>query len=154
MKTIIRKIYLRRLLRKQTPLQKRMILFGFTSNRTGDIKKLKLAEVNNLIRVYRPRTVEDVKNQMVYHMNLQEWTSNVLAAAEKAGIKKAGSWSEFNHWMLTKSKFKKQLNHHSISELRQLHQQLIGAKNNNDKSAKKPLTKAWFAKAEEYKNWN
>ena len=52
------------------------------------------------------------------------------------------------------SKFKKHLNAHSIDELKQLFQQLKAAQGNQRKSAMKPMTKAWFAKAEQLKNLN
>lgn len=140
----------------RTPVDVAMEINGFTGFRTTRIEELTKDEINHLYAIHVPtaETADEEFNAFKVELMVKAWRSKVLAAAEKAGIKKAASFHEFNNWMLTNSKYKKQLTEHSINELTELHKQIQAAISNNRRSAEKPLTKAWWEKADRLRNQN
>ena len=120
------------------------------------IEDLTDQEAKQLLKIHAPKPadLDQEYNALKEEFIRKEWKSNILALAEKTGIKEKGDFQKFNNWMLSNSKFKKHLNAHSIAELKQLHVQLRAALQNNSKSAMKPLTKAWWEKGESLKNHN
>jgi hypothetical protein len=129
---------------------------GFTSHRTTLIEELTDAEATRLLAIHCPPEIELEKDFNALQQDLvkREWKSKILALAERIGIKEKGGFHNFNNWMLSKSKFKKHLNAHSIEELKAIHQQLHGVRYHDAKSAEKPFTKAWWSKGNELKYQN
>lgn len=129
---------------------------GFTGFRTTNIEELSPEEINRLYACHAPR-LKDVDaefNAFKIELVVKAWRSKILAAAEKAGLKEAGCFHKFNNWMRLSSKYKKALNAHTIDELKELHRQIHAAMSNNARSARKPLTKAWWNQGEKLKNLN
>lgn len=145
---------LENLLSLRQPHEVAIMLDGFTSHRTTLLEELTDGEIDILLRIYRPRTIQEREKELIIELRLKEWRSNILALAEKVGIKEPQSFHEFNNWMLLKSKFKKHLNAHNLEELQLLHRQLQGVKQNNERSAFRPLNKAWWDKGSKLKNYN
>lgn len=145
---------LENLMSLREPHEVAIMVDGFTSHRTTLLEELTESEVNILLQIYRPRTIQQRENDLIEELKLKEWRSNILALAEKVGIKKPQSFHEFNNWMLTNSKFKKHLNAHRLEELQLLYRQLQGVKQNNERSSYRPMTKAWWEKGQKLKNYN
>lgn len=134
-------------------------IHGFTGFRTTLIDDLTEKEALKLLSIHSPedKSPEELEaefNELSDEILKKGWKSKILKIAEETGIKEKNDFAKFNKWMLTSSKFKKHLNAHSLSELKQLHNQLHGVKHNNAKSAKKPFTKAWWKKGNEIVNLN
>ena len=127
---------------------------GFTSWRTTLLEELTIEEAEKLLSIHQPRSDEKKHNELIEEMMRKEWKSAILSLAETTHIKEPKSFEKFNNWMLTKSIFKKHLNAHSLEELKQVHRQLKGVQANNNRSAKRPMNKAWWNKAENNKMWN
>lgn len=131
---------------------------GFTGFRTTLLEELTQEEVDRLYTIHQGFLLK--KKELSEEEYLQElllkkkWRANILAIATEEGIKEPDSWTKFNHWMLNSSKFKKQLNAHSLDELKELHKQFCRLRENNACSAQKPMTKAWERKAHRLKMWN
>lgn len=147
---------LKELFADRTTMSIALEINGFTGFRTTLIEDLTPQEIDTLyeIHVPKPQDLEAEYNALKEDFIKKEWRSNILALAEKTGIKEKGNFQKFNNWMLLSSKFKKHLNGHSLDELRELHKQLRGVQNNNSRSSKNPMTKAWWAKAEGLKQCN
>ncbi len=147
---------LKKIFTYRDPVNIALEINGFTGFRTTLIEELTDQEANQLLKIHAPKpaNLDSEYNALKEEFIRKEWKSNILALAEKTGIKEKGSFHKFNNWMLSKSKFKKHLNAHNIEELKQLHIQLRAASQNNSKSAMKPMTKAWWDKAESLKNHN
>lgn len=145
---------LENLLSLRQPHEVAIMLDGFTSHRTTLLEELTENEVKILLKIYRPKTIPERERELIIELKTKEWRSNILALAEKVGIKEPQSFHKFNNWMLTKSKFKKHLNAHNLEELQLLHRQLQGVKQNNERSAFRPLNKAWWDKGSKLKNYN
>ncbi len=129
---------------------------GFTGFRTTCIEDLSQDEINRLYACHAPRlkNIDEEFDAFKTELIIKAWRSKVLAAAERAELKEAGSFHRFNNWMIQRSKFKKALNSHNIDELKELHRQINSVLTNNRKSAQKPMTKAWWNQGEKLKNLN
>ena len=138
------------------PVDVAMEINGFTGFRTTRIEDLTKDEINHLYAIHVPtaETADAEFNAFKVELMMKAWRSKVLAAAEKAGFKKAASFHEFNNWMMMSSKYKKQLTAHSMDELKELHKQIHAAISNNNRSAEMPMTEAWWKKADRLKNHN
>ena len=113
--------------------------------------------MNELYKIHCKDEIPQIstESEAIYQQMLRKhWISNVLTIATEQGIKEPNDWRKFNDWMMRSSKFKKHLNAHSVKELKILHQQLCKLRDNNLKSAEKPLTKAWMKKAIKNQNLN
>lgn len=139
---------------KKKPMEIAILIDSVTSHRTTSLEDLTGPEINLLITVFKPKTIEDTANALVDEIKLKNMRSNVLALAERTGIKEYGNFHSFNNFMIISSVFKKQLNAHSLEELNILYKQLRGVERNNERSASKPMTKAWWKKADGLKNQN
>lgn len=129
-------------------------IYGFTGFRTTKLEDLTEKEIEDLYMAYAPKTLDQEFNALKSEMIAKEWKSKILALADKTGIKEKGSFHKFNNWMLTSGKFKKHLNAHSIEQLKELYKQLRGVQHNNGRSAQRPMTNAWWKKADELKQFN
>ena len=129
---------------------------GFTGWRTTLVEELTDQEAQQLLDIHcpKPKTVDAEYNALKEDFIKREWKSAVLAMAEKTNIKEKGCFAKFNNWMIASSRFKKHLNAHTIDQLKLVHQQLKAVQQNNARSATRPMTKAWWNKAEELKNYN
>lgn len=147
---------LQELFAEREPVDVAMEINGFTGFRTTLIEELTNDEINHLYAIHVPtaKTVDAEFNAFKIELMLKAWRSKILVAAEKAGIKKPGSFHEFNNWMLTSSIEKKQLTRLNIEELKALHKQVYAAITNNKISAQKTMTKEWWKKADRLKNYN
>ncbi|ROI09771.1 hypothetical protein EGI11_03165 [Chryseobacterium sp. H3056] len=147
---------LKELFAERKPHQIAIEISGFTGFRTTVIDELTNDEINRLYALHTPmlKDVEAEYQAFKYELVSKAWKSKILAAAEKAGFKEPQSFHSFNNWMLTRSKFKKALNAHNIEELKELHRQIQAAISNNTRTARKPLTKAWWNHSEKLKNLN
>ena len=147
---------LQELFADRKPVDVAMEINGFTGFRTTQIEELTKDEINHLYAIHVPtaKTVDAEFNAFKVELMMKAWRSKILAAAEKAGFKKAASFHEFNNWMLTNSKYKKQLTAHNMDELKELHRQIQAAISNNKRSAERPMTSAWWIKADRLKNHN
>ncbi|GGG47225.1 hypothetical protein [Epilithonimonas arachidiradicis] len=139
---------------RKNPQTVAVLIDSITNHRTTAVEDLTNSEIGTLLQIFRPKTIEEKANALVDEAIMKQWRSNIIALAERTGIKKLGQWSEFNNWMLLSSVFKKHLNAHSLEELKALYQQLRGVERNNERSASKTMTKAWWKKAEDNKAWN
>jgi hypothetical protein len=141
---------LKQLFANRKPIEVAIEINGYTGFRTTLIDDLTEDEARNLLSIHVPKqkTIEE-ENSVLKHEALRNgWISKVLKIAEETGIKETGNFYKFNNWMYVSSKFKKHLNAHSIDELKELHEQLHAVKTNNARSAQKPMTQAWWNKAE------
>ncbi len=147
---------LQQLFEGKTPFETAMVVSGFTGFRCTKLEDLTADEAEALWQQYAPKTQDPATTlrQVADELERRELKSNILALAERTGIKEPGSWTRFNGWMLKKSRYKKHLNGHDLEELKGLYKQLRGVEQNNAVSAAKPLNKAWWNKANELKNWN
>lgn len=141
---------LRELFIHRQPHEVAIEISGFTGFRTTLIEELTQEEIDKLYRIHSKREA----GVMYEELMRKTWKSNVLTIATEQGLKEPHGWEKFNHWMLTKSRFRKHLNAHNVDELKLLHQQLCQLRDNNEKSAQKPMNRAWFRKGEQNKNWN
>jgi len=141
---------LKQLFANRKPIEVAIEINGYTGFRTTLIDDLTEDEARRLLSLHVPKetTVEEESNALKHELLRNGWISKVLKIAEETGIKEKTSFHKFNDWMYVSSKFKKHLNAHSIDELKQLHQQLHAVKTNNARSAQKPMTQAWWNKAE------
>ncbi|MEC3875962.1 hypothetical protein [Chryseobacterium salviniae] len=130
------------------PVQVAIEINGFTGFRTTVIEEMTEQEAIKLLSIHapKPKTVEEQNNELRNDLIRNGWISKILKIAEETKIKEPGSFHKFNDWMYKSSVFKKHLNAHTIEELQKVHQQLHAVKTNNARSAKKPLTKAWWDK--------
>ena len=133
-----------------------MEISGYTGFRTTVLEELTEDEAIQLLDIHcpKPHDLDAEFNALKEEMIKKEYRSKILAIAEREGIKKKDSWAEFNNFMLLSSKFKKGLNEHSLSELKELLKQFNALATNNRRSAEHPMTKAWFRKSENLKHWN
>ena len=147
---------LKEVLADKQPYEIAIIVSGFTGHRTTLLEELTPEETDRLFSIYcpAPASLDEEYNALKEELVKKEWRSKILATAEKAGIKKSGSFQEFNNWMLTYGKFKKQLTAHTIAEMKELHQQLRALMQSDARSARKPMTKAWFTKSDNLIRWN
>lgn len=129
---------------------------GFTGFRTTVLDDLTPQEIEKLYQIHVPteRDLERQCNALKEELVKKTWRSNILALAEKTGIKEKEDFTKFNNWMMLSSKYKKNLKDHSIAELKELHTQLRAVQQNNIRSANNPMTKAWWEKSEHLKNLN
>lgn len=139
---------LQELFAERKPIDVAMEISGFTGFRTTHIEDLSAEEINTLYAVHFPteQSVEAEFNAFKAELVQKAWRSKILAAAEQAGLKEAGSYHQFNNWMMSKSKYKKPLFSHTVGEMKELHRQLKAALTNNRRSAEKPMTEAWWKK--------
>ena len=141
---------LKGILSHKKPYQIAIEISGFTGHRTTLLEELTEQEVDKLYDIY----IKKDKNSAYAELVRKIWVSKVLKIATEQGIKQPNSWEKFNNWMLKSSRFKKHLNAHSLEELKLLHQQFCKLRDNNEKSAQKPMSKAWLRKGIENKNLN
>ena len=139
---------------RRNPTEIMVLVDGVTDHRTTHLEDLTGSEINLLITVLKPKTLEEKTSALVDEIVMKRWRSNILALAERTGIKKLGEFNDFNSWMIRSSLFKKQLNAHNMEELKLLYQQLRAVERNNERSASKPMTKVWWKKADSLKNHN
>lgn len=141
---------LKQLFADRNPVTVAIEINGFTGFRTTLIDELTLDEAIKLLSIYAPKekTVEEENDELKNQLIKNGWISKILKIAEETGIKDKGDFHKFNNWMFASSVFKKHLNAHSIPELQKVHQQLQAVKTNNARSAQKPMTKAWWDKAQ------
>lgn len=147
---------LKEIFSNRRPIDVAIEINGFTGYRTTLIDDLTDDEVVKLLSIYVPseKTVEEENNELKKELLRNGWVSKVLKLAEETGIKEPNDFHKFNNWMYNSSVFKKHLNAHSTEELQKVFLQLQGVKSNNTKSAKKPMTKAWWEKSTKNINLN
>lgn len=148
---------LREIFSHRPPHEVAIEVSGFTGFRTTLLEELTPEEMNELYNIHCKAEIPQIstESEAIYQQMLKKhWISNVLTIATEQGIKEPNDWRKFNDWMMRSSKFKKHLNAHSVKELKILHQQLCKLRDNNLKSAEKPLTKAWMKKAIKNQNLN
>ncbi len=147
---------LEKLFEGKSAFETAMVVSGFTGFRCTRLDDLTDDEADALWMKYAPKTADTVETlrQVADELERRELKSNILALAERTGIKEPGSWTKFNGWMLSGSRFKKHLNAHDADELRSLYRQLRALEVSNAKSAQKAFNKAWWEKGNELKNWN
>ncbi|EKB58388.1 hypothetical protein [Bergeyella zoohelcum] len=133
---------------------------GISGFRTTLIDELTQEEINKLYEIHapKPKSIETKEDR-------NYWISNILTIATEEGlhypvmVKKNGklvkdNWHKFNTWMLTLSTVKKLLYFCNVEEMKAVHRQLCKLRDNNEKSAQKPMNRAWFRKGERNKNLN
>jgi hypothetical protein len=147
---------LKQIFADRKPVDVAIEISGFTGHRTTLVDELTDTEVSRLLAIYCPseNILETECNALKEDILKKSWKSKILKLAEDTGIKEKDGFQKFNNWMLLSSVFKKHLNAHSIEELQALYRQIRGVQHNNAKSAKKPLTKAWWAKGNKLKSLN
>ncbi|MCU7615640.1 hypothetical protein NZ698_00400 [Chryseobacterium sp. PBS4-4] len=141
---------LKQLFADRKPIDVAIEINGYTGFRTTLIDELTEQEAMKLLSIHVPKekSVEEENNALKHELLRNGWISKILKIAEETGIKEKGRFEKFNGWMYVSSKFKKHLNAHSIEELQEVHRQLHAVKTNNARSANRPMTKAWWDKAE------
>lgn len=138
----------------RNPIEIACIVSGFTAHRTTMIDELTEKEIQDLLKIYTLKQVEKKKDLSQDEKACKSLKSKILAIAEKQGLKEPHSWDKFNNWMLRSSILKKSLNKYNLPELKQLLKQMHALKTNNNKSAAKPMTAAWWKKGVENINLN
>lgn len=141
---------LKQLFANRDPVSVAIEVNGFTAFRTTLIDDLTMDEAMKLLSIHVPKkkTVDEENQELKSELIRNGWISKILKIAEETKIKDKGDFQKFNNWMFASSVFKKHLNAHSIEQLQKVHQQLHAVKTNNARSAHKPMTKAWWDKAE------
>lgn len=137
---------------------------GFTGFRTTLMEELTPAEIDKLYQIhsghYKPNTPPTAfvfENERSGKEEKRKWVSYILKIATDEGIHRpvmvmknrqnvVDEWYNLNKWMLTQSTAKKLLYFCNLEELKAVYQQLCKLRDNNEKSAKKPLNKAWWSK--------
>ncbi len=147
---------LREILSEKDDFSRMLLISNISDRRTTKLEELTQRELHELWEQFHPEemSLEQQNNLLKEEILKKEWKSNILALAEKTGIKDKDDWQRFNHFMFNSSRFKKHLNSHSLVELKLLYKQLKGVQMNNERSAQNPLTKAWFRKGEKFKTLN
>ncbi len=147
---------LKELFADRNPADVAIEINGFTGWRTTLLEELTDQEAETLLHIHLPneKDLEEECNALLEEIKKKEYKSAILALAERIGIKKPGDFQRFNNWMFRYSRFKKHLNAHSLTELKQLYQQLRAAQANNARSAQKVMTKSWWHKGEQNKTLN
>ena len=139
---------------RRTPTEIAILIDSVTDHRTMRLEELTDAEINLMMTVFKPKTIEQKADALVDEIKLRNMRSKILALAERTGIKEPGNFHTFNNWMMVSSVYKKQLTNYNIDELKQLYKQLRAVEQNNNASAERPLTKAWLRKADKNARWN
>ncbi len=147
---------LKEILSEKDDFSRILLISNVSDRRTTKLEELTQQELQDLWEQFHPelQNLEEQNEYLKTEILKKEWKSNILALAEKTGIKDKDDWRKFNHWMFNSSRFKKHLNSHSLGELKLLYKQLKGVQMNNERSARNPFTKAWFRKGEKLKNLN
>ncbi len=141
---------------------------GFTGFRTTLMEDLTQDEINRLYNIHKgntPPTAPLFTKEGNEKAEKRKWVSYILKIATDEGIHRpvviiknrqrmVDEWQCLNHWMITQSTAKKLLYQCDLEELKAVHQQLCKLRDNNAKSAQKPLNKAWWRKGEQNKNLN
>lgn len=149
---------LRNVLFDRTPHELAIEISGFTGFRTTLIEELTQEEIDILYKIHKRRYDESIEEK-------RKWSSYILKIATDEGIHRpvmvvkygknvVDCWYSFNHWMLTQSTAKKLLYHCNVEEMEAVHQQLCKLRDNNEKSAQKPMNKAWWRKGVKNRNLN
>lgn len=131
-----------------------MIVHGVSGFKTTILEELTTQQLETLISIYEPKQVPTQENSLIETILKKEWKSNILAKAEKYGIKDKGDFQKFNLWMLQRSMFKKHLNAHSLEELKALHRQICSVGSNNRKASINIGSKSWWKHGDAVKNLN
>ncbi|MCT4306051.1 hypothetical protein [Elizabethkingia anophelis] len=145
---------LKQLFAHRKPIDVAIEVSGFTSHRTTVIDELTESEVLELLSIHNHDSIEETEDALRNEIILKKMRSKIIALAEKEKVKEPNSWDKFNNWMLLSSRFKKHLNAHNMGELQLLFKQLQALKTNNRRSAKKPMSKAWWKEGIEKINMN
>ena len=93
-------------LARKKPNDIAILIDSISGHRTMSIEELTGSEINLLLTVFRPKTIEEKANVLVNELKLKTMRSNVLALAERTGIKEPGNFHTFNNWMMISSVFK------------------------------------------------
>jgi hydrogenase maturation factor HypE len=114
---------------------------AWTAGRTRSAKELDKEELEELCQ----SLASDVKSTKLELENaLRKKRSIVLKIATEQGIKSPNDFDSFNHFMLHSSVVKKSLNLCDLVELDAVIIQFRGIETNNNRSAQKAGTKAYF----------
>lgn len=114
---------------------------AWTSGRTTSSKELEADELQELCETLASEV--KLKKQLLEDAKRQK-RSNILTIATRTGIKHPNDWDTFNYFMLHKSCVKKSLRLCSLDELEQVFLQFKAIERNNEISAQKAGTKAYF----------
>lgn len=139
-----------------TTEERHEVIYNFTGGRTESSREL------------TPQELEELCNALQGRKSRTQLMSECLKILQAEGIHrpdepileftengaKPNPWGHLNAWMLSRSLYKKPLYQYTTAELEQLRRQLYQLADNNAKSAKKPLNKAWWRKGEQNKNLN
>lgn len=137
---------------------------GFTGFRTTLMEELTPTEIDKLYNIHNPRT-QPLSERNGSKEEKRKWISYILKIATDEGIHRpvtimknrqnvVDEWYNLNKWMLTQSTAKKLLYFCNLEELKAVYQQLCKLRDNNEKSAQKPLNKAWWRKGNQLKGLN
>lgn len=133
------------------------VIYNFTEGRTASSRELSPAELEDLCNALQG--VKKSKTRLMSECltileleGIHRPNEPILEITEKGA--KPNPWFHLNKWMLERSVYKKPLPYYSINELEVLLKQLHKLADNNRKSAKKPLNKAWFRKQGNLKELN
>lgn len=142
---------------------------GFTGFRTTLMEELTPAEIDKLYKIhtngFRQSAVGGQRIASNEKEEKRKWISYILKIATDEGIHRpeivvrnrqnvVDEWYNLNKWMLTQSTAKKLLYFCNLEELKAVHQQLCKLRDNNEKSAQKPMNKAWWRKGNKLKGLN
>lgn len=142
---------------------------GFTGFRTTLMEELTPAEIDKLYKIhtngFRQSAVGGQRTASNEKEEKRKWISYILKIATDEGIHRpvtimknrqnvVDEWYNLNKWMLTQSTAKKLLYFCNLEELKAVYQQLCKLRDNNEKSAQKPLNKAWWRKGMRNQNLN
>ena len=134
------------------------VIYNFTSGRTESSRDLTPQELDDLCNMLQG--VKKSKNTLmseclkILQMEGIHRPDEPVLQEDKNGNFRPNPFYYLNQWMLARSVYKKPLYLYSVSELEVLKKQLFALADNNRKSAKKPLTKAWWKKANNLKDLN
>lgn len=137
----------------------------FTGFRTTLMEELTQEEINKLYKIHTNGFRQSAVGGSNEKEEKRKWVSYILKIATDEGIhcpvvviknrqRMVDEWQCLNHWMMTQSVAKKTLYQCDLEELKAVHRQLCKLRDNNAKSAQKPLNKAWWRKGEQNKNLN
>lgn len=125
--------------------QRKDLIADYTNGRTSSARGLygrELTELVTRLNGMLPETQGNAQRELL----MKKKRSAVLSIATRVGIHNTADWKKFNNWMLQRSILKKPLHLYDIKELDDLLKQMYALQGNYERSANKPLTRAWWHK--------
>lgn len=134
------------------------VIWNFTGGRTESSRDLTPQELEDLCNALQgiKKSKTQLTSECLKILELEgiHRPHEPILEEDKYGRMRPNPWGALNRWMKERSVYKKPLPFYTVVELEALRKQLYALADNNRKSAKKPLNKAWWRKANNLKDLN